>query len=162
MAETAISYWNTNKIIGVVATTPCHNSFMYTHSIPSEIMWGFSCILVMLCLSAAALPLDIHKYAPVSVGAGIFSTENDGLCTVHREYRRCGPETLTFADQLIECHGVFATCAEWATMQMRTDNVEGYSLRLVTGTIAVRTVGPELVRTVGLANFCRVQLQKNE
>ena len=122
-------------------------------------MRGFLCILAVLCLSAAVMALDLYEYAPRGMGTGIFSCEKDGVQIVHREYRRCGPEALSFASQLIECHGVFATCAEWATMQMRMDGIEGYSLRIDNGTVNVSRFGVDVIAAVGLSNFCRAQSQ---
>ncbi len=112
-------------------------------------------LCLMLCPAALAWGrAEVYVHAPEGMGTGIFYQEHTPFKIIHREYTRCGPATLPFAATLIECHGVFATCSEWATM--RTDGNSGYTLVLSGGTVHIKaTSWLHIIMTMGLSNFCR-------
>ena len=114
-------------------------------------------LCLMLCPAALAWGRpEVYVHAPEGMGTGLFYQEHTLFEIIHREYTRCGPAALPAAATLIECHGAFATCAEWATMHMRTDGVWGYVLDLKAGPVYVNE--RDRTRTamaIGLSNFCR-------
>lgn len=116
--------------------------------------------IVILCIAAVANAYDlrpeVYVRAPEGMGTGLFYTVEDAFKIAHYEHTRCGPETLS-PRQRILCHGVFATCNEWATMSVRTDGVRGYQLFTDHGPVLVEETNEvHLGMALGLSNACRM------
>lgn len=75
-------------------------------------------------VACALLPGAYGYCSPNQDGMGVgryrIDRDQSGFFgNVRVEEVRCGPKTLSRKNELIECHGVVATCAEWATLHMR-------------------------------------------
>ena len=129
----------------------------------------FWCVVVCALLPCAFADVSCAKRHPNKDGMGVGQYRVDpgqssGLWgNVCVEEVRCGPKTLRLKNELVECHGVIATCDEWATLQMRThDNGARYEpsilLRGYDVPAPIRRGDLEIIRATALANFCIAQV----
>ena len=79
-------------------------------------------------------------------------------CNKNIKHTRCGPAELRYESELIECHGIVTTCAEWTTLKTRHVNgafeisivLDGQVLSLE------KKINPtDMHMAVGLAAFCK-------
>jgi len=128
-----------------------------------------------LCATAAVaymfLSAPEHVPAPPGMGTGVHDCGPRVLrwgyvCT---ERPRCGPRQLAYIDEPIECQGIIAVCAEWATLKTR--NVLYYaaapSIRVGGQLVRVEAAGwlrdaNALHEFLGLAKFCAVALNRTD
>lgn len=93
------------------------------------------------------------------MGSGVYDCGRTFWGELCLERARCGPASLSSPDQLVECHGIVAKCADWTTLQTRViDGKPAVSVCIGEETVFLKGWDDDRVaEATALANFCIAQ-----
>lgn len=118
------------------------------------------CVLLAdLSRAHAWNPRATRYNAKEGMGSGVYDCDMTFLGELCFERARCGPASLASPDQLVECHGIVAKCADWATLQTRVIEEKPTTiLHIGEDTVFLKGWDDDRVaQATALANFCIAQ-----